>query len=97
MIRAVVRSETRASPSGRNATPHGTCRPVATVRRAGTRRVAVGVAVAAGRSSGVAVLTAGGGVVALGSLGPEDPQAPNTTAASTTPSFTKAVGGAPAA
>ena len=30
LIRPVARSETSASPSGRNATPHGTLRPVAT-------------------------------------------------------------------
>src|SRR3954451_1151621 len=65
--RAVVRSDTSASPSGRNALPHGTDKPVATVRRAGGVAVgegdaiAVGVA-ASGVSSGVAVA---GGVVAL--------------------------------
>ena len=31
MMRPVVRSETSASPSGRNAMPHGTSRPVAIV------------------------------------------------------------------
>jgi hypothetical protein len=30
-IRPVVRSETSASPFGRNAMPHGTCKPVAIV------------------------------------------------------------------
>src|SRR4051794_41915178 len=34
-MRPVVRSETRASPPGRNAIPHGTCRPRATTRTAG--------------------------------------------------------------
>ena len=45
------RSATSASPSGRNAIPHGTDSPVATVRRAGTW-VAVGVG--SGVSFGVA-------------------------------------------
>ena len=54
-IRPLSRSATSASPSGRNAIPHGTSSPVATVRRAGGRcaAVAVGVAVASPRSAPV--------------------------------------------
>src|SRR4051812_38499624 len=42
-MRAVVRSLTSASPRGRNATPHGTCRPVAITRAAGGPAAGAGV------------------------------------------------------
>ena len=45
-IRPLSRSATSASPLGRNAIPHGTSSPVATVRRAGGRCAAVAVGVA---------------------------------------------------
>jgi mannitol/fructose-specific phosphotransferase system IIA component len=68
---------------GRNAIPHGTESPVATVRRAGVAvAVAVGVA-PSGVSFGVAVA---GAVVAFGAAGSgdEEPHAPNASAASAT-------------
>src|SRR3954452_16283481 len=72
-ILPVVRSETSASPFGRNAIPHGTCRPVAIVRSRGAVAVAVGVAVA----DSVAVAL-GAGVAAAGGL--FDPHAASATA-----------------
>src|SRR3954467_4967547 len=47
-MRPVVRSPTRASPPGRNAIPHGTCSPVAIVRRLTAEAVAVAVPDAGG-------------------------------------------------
>src|SRR3954447_5178226 len=73
-IRPVVRSETSASPFGRNAIPHGTCRPVAIVRSRGTF---AGVAMALGAAAAV-VPALGEGVAAAGGL--LEPQAPNATA-----------------
>src|SRR4051812_49440320 len=88
MMRAVVRSETSASPSGRNAIPHGTDKPVATVRRAGGVAVGEGDAGAVGVApSGVSLGVAGaGGVVALavgaaGSRAPDEPHPATNSAA----------------
>src|SRR4051812_34810216 len=90
-IRAVVRSETSASPFGRKAIPHGTERPVATVRRAGTR---AGAAVAVAEAEGDAVAV-GEGVAG----GREEP--PHATSAPATSSGARriiaAACGAPAA
>src|ERR1700754_2000960 len=63
----VVRSATSASPPGRNAIPHGTWSPVATVRRVGTRgdRVGAGDAVAVALGDAVAV-SGGAGEEAAG-------------------------------
>src|SRR4051794_39207217 len=72
-MRAVVRSETSASPFGRNAIPQGTDSPVATVRRAG------GVAVGDGEAAGVGVAPSGvsfgvavAGAVVLAAVGAAD-------------------------
>ena len=78
-IRPVVRSATSASPSGRNAMPHGTCRPVAIVRIRGT---CAGVAVARAVAGFVAAGDALGVSVALPEVGSLDPQ-PASASAST--------------
>ena len=89
----MLRSATSASPSGRNAIPHGTDSPVATVRRAGTW-VAVGVG--SGVSFGVAV--AGGSVVAVAVGRSEAPHPTSSSAASgSARRITPAAGGAPGA
>ena len=49
----MVRSETSASPFGRNAMPHGTSRAVATVAGAGAGRSSVGAASVGASSVGV--------------------------------------------
>src|SRR3954454_21519576 len=69
-IFSVVRSATSASPPGRNAIPHGTCSPVATVRRVGTRGDRVGAGDAVALAVGAALTVAEGegwvGVVLVG-------------------------------